>query len=505
MTDDGIANAPPQEDVEHLSDALSPQRWWPRIQEMGWLASGTVTQMVLTILVGLWIARSLGPTDFGGYSVVLVLVSFAVALTTFRLEHHLSATLSGAGGTSDRSWVEGYRDAVSIAAGVGVTVVVLAGSAAALFIEGDFRVAAGIGLIEVLFAPFFLVRSILQVQLRQRDLALLSVLSRGVWAIAVGVVLLIRPQPLLLWVVGARLVSQPVEVVTGHLMVGTYPWRWRRRPGRGPQLRRVFRQNLPLVGAGLAGTAHNRIDQPLIAALLGRLATGLYASATRVAEVVRMLPAMVENIMLPRVAEAERHDNPTFVGQMLRDSMLLMLVPGGLCIAVLVGAGEHIITKLLGSDYSGTGDMLAVLAVAEVFVFISAVYQMALLSFNRRGILFRATAVSSVVNITLNLLLLRTFGAITAAWASLVAYALASFVAAWGVRDRGEVLRAPATAFARCFPAIAAATVTAYTTRSELLVCIPATTAVYVAVLAVALLGSLPRLIDRLRPRQSSA
>lgn len=482
----------PQEDAEQLTESLGTSLWLPQVGRMGWLIGGNITSLAITVGVGLIIARLLGPTDFGAYSVIVVLVTFAVALTTFRLEQHLVKTL-GAMGLDDPKWLQPFRDAVTGSGGAGLVTFLSGSVPVTLLLEGTFRSAAYVGLLEVVVAPFFLSRTVLMVRMKQRDLALVALLNRIVWAAAVGVVLLLRPEPILIWVVVSRLVAQLVEVVVLNVRarVGVRSWQW--RSGRAPHILGTMRRCLPLVGAGLAGTAYNRIDQPLIALFLGRAQTGLYAGAARLAELVRMLPAVVENVMLPTVARLAHEENRAALRTTLHDATLLMVVPGGLAIAILVGAGEHIMRTLLGSDFTGAGHVVAILAAAELVVFVSATYQMACLALDRRGLILVSTVVGSSLNIGINLALLESFGIVVAAWASLIGYGTASAILTLGMWKVGGVAWAPVIAVARCLPAIAVTSVIATITRDTLVLCMGLSLLTYGLALALSIPGSLGR------------
>lgn len=462
----------------------------PHVHRMGWLIGGNVGSITITVLVGLAIARLLGPADFGAYSVVLVGVTFAIAITTFRLEQHLVTTL-GARGLADSGWIHPFRDAVAGSVAIGSITYLSSVLAATVLLSGTFRTAAYIGLLEILIAPLFLARTVLQVRAQQRQLALLAVTNRVVWATGIGIVLIFRPAPLLVWVIFARLIAQVVEAaaVTAVAHLHVTAWRW--RTGRRPDILLVLKRSLPLVGAGLAGMTYNRIDQPLIAVFLGRTQTGLYAGAARIAELIRMLPAVVENVMLPRVAHAAHQGDRSAMKSLLHDAALLMVVPGGLLIALFVGAGEHIMRALLGPDYLGAGHVVAILAAAEIAVFIGATYQMACLALDRRTLLLWSTVIGGIVNVAINLALLGSLGIVVAAWASLIGYGTAAAILTFGIRGVPEVVWPPLHAIARCLPAIVIGSIVAFATRSTLIVATAATVAAYGAIVALSLRGSL--------------
>jgi O-antigen/teichoic acid export membrane protein len=118
-----------------------------------------------------------------------------------------------------------------------------------------------------------------------------------------------------------------------------------------------------------------------------------------------------------------------------------MYLPGGLGVAVLAGAGGSISQLLFGHAYRGDQALVAVLAFAELGVFAGTVIAAVLIGVDRRRALLAGTTAALAIDIVLCVLLLAPFGAIAAAWASLVSYAAAAIIAALLAPDARSIAR----------------------------------------------------------------
>jgi O-antigen/teichoic acid export membrane protein len=116
-----------------------------------------------------------------------------------------------------------------------------------------------------------------------------------------------------------------------------------------------------------------------------------------------------------------------------------MFIPGGLGVAVLAGAGGAISKLLFGHAYSGDHGLVAVLAFAELAVFAGTAVAAVLIAVNRRRALLVGTTVALAIDVILCLLLLNSFGAMAAAWASLVSYGAAAVVSVWLAPDARSI------------------------------------------------------------------
>jgi O-antigen/teichoic acid export membrane protein len=129
------------------------------------------------------------------------------------------------------------------------------------------------------------------------------------------------------------------------------------RPGRGT-LVDVLRVGFPGLGFSLGLVLLQRVDRLLLGAIAGPTALGVYAAAATLAEVVRLLPTTIGQLVFSRVAE---HDGVPPDVHRLRRHLLLLTFASVLVLEV----AAPLVPLLLGPAYEDAVSVFRVLLMAE--------------------------------------------------------------------------------------------------------------------------------------------
>lgn len=218
------------------------------------------------------------------------------------------------------------------------------------------------------------------------------------------------------------------------LLGGAYLLAWRRASGSwiAPAVTRRwlrwFGARAPwLFFSGLAEIVYLRIDIVMLERLRGVGETGIYAVAARLSEIWYALPVMLAAALYPALW-ARRGDDAAYVRglQAALDAMAAMALL--LALVVQVAAGP-LVTLLFGVAYAAAAPVLALHIWAGVFVFMRAVLSRWLLAEDLMRLSLLTHAGGAILNVGVNLLLIPRYGAIGAAWATVISYAAAG----WGM------------------------------------------------------------------------
>jgi PST family polysaccharide transporter len=382
-------------------------------QQVVALAVGGVASIVL--------ARTLKPSGFGTYSVLSVSISLAVLVATFGLDIHLISELGPRRGDQ-----QPFGSAFRLCLEITLLLCIPAAGLVAALTQGAIRVASLLAVAELMLTPFLLARSVLVTRMQQGRLAGAGIVNRLCLLLGVAFIATVHVSPPLVWMMLASFFAVAVEALILGRLVGAPPgWVHRLGPSRKPLLAACW----PVVAGSLAGVAYNRLDQLLLAGFRGQTEVGRYAVAVNLATLLGVISGVVAGATTPGVIEACRNRDVETAQRAVEDMALLMFVIGGLGISVVAGAGGDIIEHLFGRGYGNEHAIVAVLAFAEVWVFVGTALAAVIVAIDRRRALFAAAIVGLVVNVALNLILLATYGAIAAAWVSLASYAIVCFVA----------------------------------------------------------------------------
>ncbi|WP_082929543.1 polysaccharide biosynthesis C-terminal domain-containing protein [Mycobacterium sp. 852013-51886_SCH5428379] len=203
----------------------------------------------------------------------------------------------------------------------------------------------------------------------------------------------------------------------------TYLFRRRRLPDADVAVRAttVFRGIVrygPRVWAGsVFGILLTRLDQVLMVPLSDSRELGLYIVAVTVGEVPLVISRAVRDIMLTKDSRT-----PSFE-LLARASRLTFYMCGALVIVVLMTM-PWTIPFLFGEEFRGVYPSLTVILIGILLGVPGSVAGSGLMARNRPGVRSWLLAAAAVVNIVLVVVLVPVYGALGAALASMVAYAL---------------------------------------------------------------------------------
>jgi len=393
------------------------------VDNIGWLFFDKILRMGVGLLIGVWIARYLGPEQFGLLNFTAALIGLFGALAAMGLQGIV------------------VRDIVQNPACREDTL----GSAALLQLLG------GAAAYTLLLATVF--------YLRPQD-----VLSQLVAAILGAVVLLKAfevagywfesqvQSKYTVWVQNAAFLIfagiKAVLILTGASLI-SFAWAMLAEAfvvalamtlalnRFGPPLsslrisyRRccaLLKAGWPLMLSSIAVMIYMKIDQIMIGQMLGNDAVGIYSAAVRISEIWYFIATAVAASVLPAILEAKKNNEAQYRQrlQALFDLMTWIAIIVALPVTFFA---TPLVTMLFGADYSEAGGVLAIHVWATVFVFLGVAGGNWFLAENQQLISLQRTALGAAVNVLLNIVLIPMLGVVGAAWATLISYAVAAML-----------------------------------------------------------------------------
>jgi len=178
----------------------------------------------------------------------------------------------------------------------------------------------------------------------------------------------------------------------------------------------------PLMLSGLAIVAYMKIDQIMLGQMLGDEAVGIYSAATRISEVWYFIPMMIVASVFPAILDAKKHSEALYYQRLQRlyDLMVWLSVAVALPMTFLAGP---IVALLYGPAFGEAGTVLAIHIWASVFVFLGVASSQWFVAENRQILSFQRTLLGAVINVVLNYIWIPIFGAVGAAYATVLAQA----------------------------------------------------------------------------------
>jgi O-antigen/teichoic acid export membrane protein len=178
----------------------------------------------------------------------------------------------------------------------------------------------------------------------------------------------------------------------------------------------------PLLLSGLAIATYMKIDQIMLGQMMGDEAVGVYSAATRISEVWYFIPMMIVSSIFPSILAAKKQSDAIYQQRLQRlyDLMVLLSVSVALPMTFLAGP---IVFLLYGPAYAEAGTVLAIHIWTSVFVFLGVASSQWFVAENRQILSFQRTLLGAVINIFLNYIFIPQYGVAGAAYATVLAQA----------------------------------------------------------------------------------
>jgi len=393
------------------------------VDNISWLFFDKILRLGVGLFVGVWVARYLGPEQFG-------LLNFATAFT---------GLFGAVAGLGLQNIV--VRDIVRDPDNAKFTL----GTAAMLHLIG--------GIVACLLILFTIAKLRPDDAMSRTIVAILSsmmllkasevavcwfesqVISKyTVWVqnsvfllfAAIKVMLILRQVSLIAFVwamlAEATLVALILIVVMGIKGPGITSLRVSAK-----RAKMLLRDGWPLILSTLTIIIYMKIDQIMLGQMIGDEAVGIYSSAVRISEVWYFIPIAIVASVFPALLESKKRSEAQYYVrlQKLYDMMVRISVLVALPMTFLA---TMVIELLYGEAYATADTVLAIHIWGAVFVFLGVASTKWFLVENRQLLKLQRSLLGAISNIILNVFLIPRYGVIGAAVATVISYAIADMI-----------------------------------------------------------------------------
>ena len=392
------------------------------LQNTGWLIADKVVRVAIGLGVGIWVARYLGPKQFGLLSYAAAFVSLFAWLSDLGLDRIVVRELVTR--RLDRGAILGTAFLLKLAGGF--IILAAATAIAGALNPGDVRtrllvaITAAGTIAQAADVVDYDFQSLLQSKYatvaRSVAFQVLSILK---------LLLIFLRAPLLAFAIAGsvELVLAAVMLLIVHRVkapdAGT--WQWNSFAARA-----LLRDSWPLMFASLMVIIYMRIDQVMLKSLSSVQEIGKYAASVRISEGWYFILMAISTSIFPKLVDANAVSQDRLDSTVRRFYAAMVFVAYVFALPLSLFSGV-LSTILFGAQYDGMETMLAISVWAGVFVGVGLVRGSYCSAKNLNTFLLISTAVGAVLNILLNLFLIPRYGGRGAAIATLASYAVAGY------------------------------------------------------------------------------
>lgn len=383
----------------------------------GWQFGDNLVRMAVGLVIGIWLARYLGPEQFGLFSYALALVALFAALGSLGLDDIMVRDIVRH--PEDRHEILGTSLLLRL---LGGTISLLAATGTIFLLRPDDGLSQGLVAIiaaGALFQSFHVIEFWFHSQVRAKY-AVLAKNSAFLFCslLKIGLILAAAPLIFFAWVALVEVMLGAAGLVIAYRVKSGSLRDWRVSLKKA---RKLLHDSWPLMLAGMVVMVYLRIDQVMLGEMAGHQEVGIYSVAVRLAEVWYFIPTAIYWSVFPAIVEARAAGDELFYERLQKFYNLIALAAYAVAIPVALLA-QWLVPLLFGADYARAGLMLAVLIWANIFSGLEMARSSFLTVMNWTRLYLLTVALGCVLNIVLNYWLIPLYGGMGAVIASLVAY-----------------------------------------------------------------------------------
>jgi O-antigen/teichoic acid export membrane protein len=421
--------------VAYLKEKWQHAGFQKYFQNTGWIFSMKVLSMIVSFIATLFIARNLGPTNFGQLSYAISFVGIFSFIASLGIDNILYRELIK---YPDRR-KEFLGSAFMIKITGGVIGIILISIFALLWATDDVsKILIIIISGTFIFNPFQIIGYEFQAQVKSKYPSIIAfvatlilnilkviIILEGKGVIYLALILLLEPiiYALFYWIIYEKQIGSKIS-----------QWRFDKDIAIA-----LLKDSWPLIFSGAFALVYSEIDQILIKNMIDAHAVGIYDSAVRVAEVWYFVPNIIMMSLFPAIINAKIVSAELYLKRLKKLSLLLTGLAVSIAIITTLFA-PAMIYILYGVAFMSGTIILQIYVWSLIGSFLGSLVANYLVAENYRHISFFVNLIPMIVNVILDIYLIPKYGIIGPAWATLMAYSLSPMILLLFARTRKTIL-----------------------------------------------------------------
>ncbi len=388
---------------------------------MSWMFAGRIFVMAIAFFVNIYMARYLGPENYGLLNYTFSFVGLFGFLASLGIENVLSREIIKDHSRKDE--IIGTAFFLKFGGSVLAFIVMVL---AAWFSTDDIVLIGLISLYSLIyiFSAFGVIDTYFQSQVLSKYPTIIMI-AGGVVSALLKVVIMIAGGGLI-WLVGVYTLEGLLSMLgllyfffkKGHTFKA---WRFDPRIAIS-----ILKDSLPLMLSGVAVTVYMDIDQIIVKHMLGNESAGVYAVAVKLSEVWYFIPGVIAGALFPAIVNAKKVGQELYEARLKKLYFLMFWLPVGIAAATTVFA-HYAVLFLFGQEFIGAVSSLRIYVWAGIATSLGFALSQYLVTENFTAISALTSVCGALINIVLNVILIPLYGIDGAAYATLISYVSATF------------------------------------------------------------------------------
>jgi O-antigen/teichoic acid export membrane protein len=403
----------------HLTSHAGFRRYFANTS---WLFAEQILRMIAGFLVGVWIARYLGPEKYGIFSYALAFVSLFQGIAKLGLDGIVVRDIVKE--PEKTNIYLGTAFWLKLAAGIFTFFLI---HIISWFTADTLQTFLFINIIAagIIFQSFEVIDFYYQATVQAKYISIRKIIQLVLSSLIKIYLVLIKAD--LIWFVWVTLFDA-VSMAIFSLLVY--------KKQKQPEFLKSFDKNLakkiikdsfPLLLSSIAIMIYMRIDQVMIKNTLGDKEVGLYSAAVRLVEMWYFIPMIITSSLFPAIVNAKKVSEELYYHRL--NLLFAFLIFVSLFISLFtVFYSKDIIRLIYSETYLESSSVLSILIWATIFASINVSTGRWIITENLEKLSFYRAILGAIMNVILNILLIPTMQIKGAALATVVSYAVAAYL-----------------------------------------------------------------------------
>jgi len=373
-----------------------------------WLFAEKILRMVVGLLVGVWVARYLGPEKFGLLSYALSFVGLFSIVATFGLDEIVVRELIKDENRRDdligtAFWLKLF----------GAFVVLLALAFAVKFTSNDDNTNILVFIIAsaLIFQSFNVVDFYFQSKVMGKFIVYANLISLFTLAFA--------------WVVlfdGFILACGFIYFFLKHSTFRINNLIFYKSTAID-----LLKDSWPLIFSGAVLMIQARIDQVMIKEMINSTEVGYYSAAIRLIEAFGFIPVMLKISLYPSILNSKKDSNELYQNRLLNFYRLNFILFLAVAIPLFVFS-EQIVILLFGIEYQSVGILLSLMVIRLFFANMGVARSAYILNENLMVFSLITMTLGTITNVVLNYFWIPLYASKGAIIATIISFSVSIFV-----------------------------------------------------------------------------
>ncbi|MFA6226883.1 MAG: flippase [Candidatus Paceibacterota bacterium] len=387
-------------------------------KNMSWMFLAKIGSMAVSLLATIYIARHLGPTNYGELSYAVSFVSIFSFIAVLGIDQVLYRDLIQY--PEKRNLYMG--SALGLRLGASILAIILCSTFALWFSPKDVSLFLIFLLsISFIFNSFNIISNEFQANVQSKYPSLLSLYVTIILNILKILVLVFGKGVIYLAFV---LLLESIFYAVGLLYYRTKLYKMISEWSFSKEVaKKILHDSWPLIFSSAFALIYSRIDQIMIKNMMDAKSVGLYDAAVRLSEVWYLVPNIIVSSMFPAIINAKKISEEIYYRRIKKLGLILLILSIIIAIPTTLLA-ELIIKIIFGPAFIGAVLILQIYIWSNISTSLNMLANYYLVAENYKKTLFFSSFLGMSINVILNIFLIPKYGMAGAAFATFISYSI---------------------------------------------------------------------------------